>query len=207
MIDTKIKKSRGRPSKFDRNDVIVKACQLFREKGFEATSIAQLCEATKLKPPSLYASFSDKETLFCEVLETYHAPYARILNDIFSQPISTLDALTQLLLMNKSMHCCGQMNGCLIANSSIQVDNADSNISRLIKALHDKNEAMITARIEQGKEAGDVASSVNSAAVARFINGTVQGSAVLARGQQSSEAVSDMLETAMQLLPALLKSA
>lgn len=58
------KKSRGRPKVFDREAALDKAMTLFWQHGYEATSLADLVEATGAKAPTLYAEFTNKEGCF-----------------------------------------------------------------------------------------------------------------------------------------------
>ena len=64
-------KPRGRPREFDREAALDAAMQVFWEKGFEAASINDLTTAMNVNPPSLYAAFGDKETLFLATIEHY----------------------------------------------------------------------------------------------------------------------------------------
>lgn len=63
-----VKESRGRPKVFDRDAALDKAMKLFWQHGYEATSLADLVEATGAKAPTLYAEFTNKEG--------YSAPYS-----------------------------------------------------------------------------------------------------------------------------------
>lgn len=63
-----VKKSRGRPKVFDRDAALDKAMKLFWQHGYEATSLADLVEATGAKAPTLYAEFTTKRG--------YSAPYS-----------------------------------------------------------------------------------------------------------------------------------
>lgn len=53
---------------FDREAALDKAMTLFWQHGYEATSLADLVEATGAKAPTLYAEFVNKEGLFRAVL-------------------------------------------------------------------------------------------------------------------------------------------
>ncbi|ESH14867.1 TetR family regulatory protein [Salmonella enterica subsp. enterica serovar Gaminara str. ATCC BAA-711] len=70
------KKSRGRPKVFDREAALDKAMTLFWQHGYEATSLADLVEATGAKAPTLYAEFTNKEGLFRAVLDRYITRFA-----------------------------------------------------------------------------------------------------------------------------------
>ncbi len=54
----------ARPREFDRDQVVDRAVDVFWRKGFEATSIRDLVEATGLNRGSLYNTFGDKAGLF-----------------------------------------------------------------------------------------------------------------------------------------------
>jgi len=55
--------------KFERENVIRVASQLFWEKGFTATSTRDLQEAINMRPGSIYAAFGSKEVLYSESLK------------------------------------------------------------------------------------------------------------------------------------------
>src|SRR5260370_21309990 len=57
-------RGRGRPREFDVDDALDKAARVFREKGYHATSIADLMEAMELASGSVYKAFKDKQAVF-----------------------------------------------------------------------------------------------------------------------------------------------
>ena len=67
---------RGRPRAFDMDKALDAALDLFWRKGYEGTSIADLTKAMGINPPSLYAAFGGKETLFHQALDRYEAAHA-----------------------------------------------------------------------------------------------------------------------------------
>jgi TetR/AcrR family transcriptional regulator, transcriptional repressor for nem operon len=62
-----------RPREFDTATVLNQAMRLFWRKGYVATSMADIYQATGLKPGNLYAAFKDKEGLFQQAFEQYAA--------------------------------------------------------------------------------------------------------------------------------------
>lgn len=68
-------KSKGRPRQFDREQALQQALLLFWQKGYEQTSISDLCSEMKINPPSLYAAFGSKKALFCAALDNYTRQY------------------------------------------------------------------------------------------------------------------------------------
>ena len=55
------------------------ALALFHERGYDAVGVAELSQATGVKPPSLYAAFGSKQGLFeraVALCEKYERPVA-----------------------------------------------------------------------------------------------------------------------------------
>jgi len=73
----------GRPRTFDMDQALDQALQVFWEKGYEGTSIADLTEAMGVNPPSLYAAFGNKEKLFKKALDRYETRRDEIFEEAF----------------------------------------------------------------------------------------------------------------------------
>ena len=61
-------RGKGRPRAFDRGLALHRALEVFWQQGYAPASVASLCKAMKINPPSLYATFGNKATLFLSVL-------------------------------------------------------------------------------------------------------------------------------------------
>lgn len=64
-------KGRGRPRAFDKDAALDAAQALFHRHGYEGVGVAALARAMGINPPSLYAAFGDKASLFGQVLGRY----------------------------------------------------------------------------------------------------------------------------------------
>jgi TetR/AcrR family transcriptional regulator, transcriptional repressor for nem operon len=64
-----------RPKAYDEDHVLDAAMRVFWRKGYVATSMADIYAATGLKPGNLYATFTDKETLFRRAFDAYAAHF------------------------------------------------------------------------------------------------------------------------------------
>src|SRR5690606_38817303 len=72
VVATKnISRPRGRPRRFDPEQAVAIAQQLFHARGYDAVSIAELTEALGINPPSFYAAFGNKASLYARVLDRY----------------------------------------------------------------------------------------------------------------------------------------
>lgn len=80
-------------TKYDRQEVVHKATDLFWEKGYHATSMRNLQEAVDLRPGSIYAGFGSKEGLFKETLQHYASKSLEKLASFSENNDSPLEAL------------------------------------------------------------------------------------------------------------------
>nr|WP_281061379.1 TetR/AcrR family transcriptional regulator [Sphingobium sp. Sx8-8] len=69
---------------------------MFHEHGYDGTGVAALAQAMGINPPSLYAAFGDKASLFGQVLARYAAS-ALPVGDLLSPGAPPAQALTRLL--------------------------------------------------------------------------------------------------------------
>ena len=76
----------GRPRAFDMDEALDQALNVFWAKGYEGTSIADLTAAMGINPPSLYAAFGNKETLFRKALDRCEARRGEIFDEAFTAP-------------------------------------------------------------------------------------------------------------------------
>jgi len=61
----------ARPREFDADAALERAMQAFWAKGYKATSLDELCAATRLSRSSLYAAFGGKRALLHRSLDRY----------------------------------------------------------------------------------------------------------------------------------------
>ncbi len=61
----------ARPREFDIDIALDRAMEAFWEKGYEATSLDDLCEVTGLSRSSLYATFGSKRKLLLRSVDRY----------------------------------------------------------------------------------------------------------------------------------------
>ena len=61
----------ARPREFDEEAVLDAAMQCFWRRGYEATSVRDLIDKTRITGASLYNAFGDERTLFAKSLDRY----------------------------------------------------------------------------------------------------------------------------------------
>jgi TetR/AcrR family transcriptional repressor for divergent bdcA len=90
MDTTKKDSARGRPRRFDIDEAVAIAQQLFHARGYDAVGVADIATALGINPPSFYAAFGSKMGLYGRVLDRYAATGAIPLADLLrpDQPVA-----------------------------------------------------------------------------------------------------------------------
>jgi TetR/AcrR family transcriptional repressor for divergent bdcA len=119
VTDIKKERARGRPRCFDRSAAINTALSLFRQKGYDGVAVAELSQALRIKPPSLYAAFGNKHGLFVEAVKAYAAEEGTFIREAVDKATSLEEAVTNLLLTAAEAFCkCKNEPGCLILDGT-----------------------------------------------------------------------------------------
>lgn len=97
MDPTEKARARGRPRRFDREEAVATAQQLFHARGYDAVSVAEVTEALGINPPSFYAAFGSKAGLYARILERWTGTGAIPLHDILQPDRPVAESLAILL--------------------------------------------------------------------------------------------------------------
>src|SRR4051795_7395003 len=88
----------ARTREFDTDTAVRQSMELFWRRGYEATSIQDLVEATGLGRGSLYAAFGSKDGLYEAALVGYAEQAAAANAEQLARPAPTREVLRDLLI-------------------------------------------------------------------------------------------------------------
>jgi TetR/AcrR family transcriptional repressor of nem operon len=180
----------GRPKSFDREEVLDRAMAVFWRKGYGATSIRDLVEATGLNPGSLYDSFEDKHGLFLEAVARYRRTVvARRLQEL-QRPGPALDRIEAFFedVVRFSLGE-GRLLGCLMTNSAIELAPRDRDAAVAVAANFAEIEAAFRQVLRRAREAGEIAADRPVEDLARYLTSGLQGLRVMAKAQPDEAAL------------------
>ena len=183
---------RGRPRKFDRQQALERAMQVFWAKGYEGAQLAELTRAMGINPPSFYAAFGSKQAIFHEAVELYlGTPGARSMQALEE----TADSRAAIEAMALAAPGSG---GCLLIVGLINAQ-PDSEPSRAyLQDLRRMTLARVRARLERGVSEGDLAPDTDTAALASFCATVMQGLSLQARDGATAEELDGIIAAAMR---------
>lgn len=190
----------ARPREFNKEDALQKAMHLFWQKGYEATSMTDLLEATGLSKSSLYDTFGDKRKLFLTALDAYRQfrqeGFKAALNDgrLARESIAALfEGFTTKVLEDRRGY------GCMSCNEAVEFGPGDQEVQGIVLADFQAMEEAFAEAVARGQRDGSITNQEPPQRLARFLTVHLQGLHVMARAgasvEQFDDAIAVMLST------------
>lgn len=192
----------GRPRGFDREVALSVAMDLFWRHGFEGTSTSQLTAAMGISPPSLYAAFGPKESLYREALALYGRRHGRFLSEPLAENLSAREAIVQVLQgAARQFSGAAHAAGCMVAYTDMSA--APDGAARVAEmaGLRQAAQRALQIRLEAAASAGELPDSADAATWAAYIAMVVQGMAVQARDGADQATLLRMADLALMSWP------
>lgn len=185
----------GRPASFNRGEVIQVAADLFWRQGYYSTSISDLVDLTSLNPGSLYNAFNNKQGLLLEAIQYYGEGSFQRAYRCFHQPNDIHQASKQFFyalidVMQADKDC----KGCLLVNTWLEVAHHDETVKLLLTRIFDRVEAQFCAGFNYAKKRGQLAESVDPAALAKFMMVSIWGLRVMSRVSSKEGHIQQVVE-------------
>jgi TetR/AcrR family transcriptional regulator, copper-responsive repressor len=177
-------KRRGRPRAYDPEAALQRATDSFWRSGYSGTSLDEICAATGMNRPSLYAAFGDKHTLYLKALEHYWQLGLVTMREALADRDRPLaEVLMRAYDAQLSIYFSGEgrPRGCFAVGTATTeaVDDPEirSALAEGLRAL----DADLEARLQIAREAGELKADADPAALAMVASATLHTIAIRAR--------------------------
>jgi TetR/AcrR family transcriptional regulator, copper-responsive repressor len=191
---------RGRPREYDRATALERAVLLFWERGYEATSIADLTAAMGIGPPSLYAGFGSKRRLFDEALAAYARDYRGFMARALTEEPTLRRGIARLLREAAGAYTLrGRPRGCLIISAAINCSSGD--VQKALRTVRNEGVDQLERVIARSIQAGDLTAGADARALALFASVVMQGMALQARDGASRSELERVADLALSAWP------
>lgn len=192
----------ARPREFDEDDAVRIAGETFWRRGYQATSIKELEEATGLTAGSLYKAYGSKRELFARCLEQYmkdHS-YLAILMRTFDAPLmQSICGIFDTIIASTSAKST-RPAGCLVTNLVTELRNVDPAIGDdAANALIEMQKAL-RFRLRWAQEHGDLRASHDIGGLAAYLMVVIQGMLVLSTSTKDVAAMKQARDIALAAL-------
>ena len=194
----------GRKKSYDREVLIGKAMEIFRDHGFAGTSAEMLVQGLGVNRYSLYAEFGSKQGLFDAALRRYD-------EDVVERNFGPLEApgagINEVRVLLDFFGTAGEGpasgRGCLLCNTAVEFGPDDPSGAGFVQRYFDRLSAAFYAALDNAHGKGELRPPVEPRAEAGFFTASVLGMFVMLRAKAPATVVEDASRVAIDHLEAL----
>lgn len=181
---------RGRPRTFTKEKALFCALELFWQRGYENTSVTDVCKALGLTPPSLYAAFGSKARLFCEAVDLYETRYWDGLKERFQRSATLVEGVRRFFLdASGAMTLHDTPCGCLVVLATINASPKDPTVFEKVSGIRAATKALFEERLARAVREGELSPETDVKALAECLNMLLEGMSLAAKSGATKEAM------------------
>lgn len=187
----------GRTRGFDVDHALDAAVRLFWERGFDATSMRDLCDAMNVQPGSVYAAFGAKRDLFAAALRRYAETVSADAIARITSAAGGMQGVREYFAHLVDAMVDGDRRwGCLITNTLVEHAARDPEFAGLMD-LHLANlRAAFAAALTRARADGELRPGAGPES-ADLLVAVVQGMNVLAKSRPGRPALRAVADSAL----------
>ena len=190
----------SRPREFDVDLALDRALDAFWSKGYEATSLDELCEATGLSRSSLYGTFGSKRELLLQAVDRYVERRTPDLAAILAQqPVQAAFAALARQFIDQIVSGPGR-RGCFLGNCAAELPRGDRAAMVRVRQGLERTQATFRAALMQGAARKELAADADLDALARFLTAGFQGLRLVGKVNPYRALLEDIARTMLRCL-------
>ena len=200
VLTGEITRPRGRPREFDLNAALDQAIRVFREQGYNATSIPDLIAAMGLATGSIYKAFRDKRAVFLAAYDRYTLLRNEQIAAVARTTKPARERLRDMLAFYvESARGIEGRRGCLVVGSAVELAAVDREVAARVSASLARNEAFLADLIRQGQADKSIPGRIDPEETARVMVYLTQGLRVVGKSGRPPPETSTVVDIAMKL--------
>lgn len=191
----------ARPRKFDEDAAVERALDLFWSRGYEATSVDDLCAATGLSRSSLYAAFGGKRDLLLRAVDRYSDRRTPVIAAMLARRQPVRDAFAGLLHAFIEQIVAGPgRRGCFLGNCAAELPRSDRAAMARVRDGLARTEATFREALAGARTRGELPLNADVGALARFLTAGIQGLRLVGKVNADRKALEDIAATLLSCL-------
>ncbi|WP_454621385.1 TetR/AcrR family transcriptional regulator [Bradyrhizobium cenepequi] len=199
--DTAGAKRRGRPRAYEPDVALGKALDLFRKRGFAATSLDDLSAATGMNRPSLYGAFGDKRELYIKSYQRYRDDARAAMVDIFREELPIRERLARIYAVALDIYLAGDSpRGCFTVVTAASDAVADPEIRALALDGFVELDKAFASCFRRGQEKGELSPTADVTALAQLASATLHTIALRARARVPRKELEALVNGAIDMM-------
>ncbi|WP_305042195.1 TetR/AcrR family transcriptional regulator [Geoalkalibacter sp.] len=183
-----------------RKKILDDAAHLFRTKGFGATSINDLLEATGVTKGSLYFHFPGKDDLGLEYLRQASERFMDFIDEGLEGDTAAqkLDSFLRLALDYHRGR--GFVGGCLFGNTALETSDTAPAFAQMTAEVFLEWKRKLAAIIAHAQDEGAIHQGRTAESLAEFVIAVLEGGIMQSRLHKTEEPMNNCIETLRLML-------
>jgi TetR/AcrR family transcriptional regulator, transcriptional repressor for nem operon len=165
----------ARLREFDTDEVMEAVINAFWQRGYEATSLADLMAVTGLQKGSIYKAFGDKRSLFLTALQSYLDRLYGLTREALSDPVPARAISNWLHLLADTAATPGETKGCFALNSTIEMAPHDADVAKMLESQYARIGKLLETTLSKGQQAGSFRQDLSAAQLRQLLLVTANG--------------------------------
>ena len=182
------------------------ADELMYARGYEAVSVADLCDAADARKGSFYHWWPSKRDLTLAMLDrAMERNRTRLFEPIFGQEALAIDkfrryadALADGLAANRDKS--GHVVGCRFGNFAVELSTRDATVRERVAAALSEIGEVFEMAIQEGIDTGEISASIDPANGAMTILAIMEGLMVLSKANDDPDLLRRLADDVERLL-------
>ena len=191
----------ARPREFDEMEAMDSAVEVFKAKGYEASSLMDLLKSMKLSKSSLYNSFGTKHELFLSAIDHYAINTEMKLKQRLEEGATAREKL-QLILEDSLHYGMDKVlsRGCFLHNSALERLPHDELAAEKIASGLNRMRKVYIQVLEEGQKNGEISDRHSIETLADLFVNAVLGLHSFARVMPDEERLKKLSKTLLETI-------
>ncbi len=172
----------GRPREFDRDAALVRACDLFWQRGYEGVSMADLAATLGLASARIYAAFGSKEELFREAVQLYESHDGGFPDRALLEEPTAYRAIERMLREGIELYTRkrGRL-GCMVVSAATNCTTENDRVREWLTEHRRARTASIVRRLKQAVRDGELKQGTDAQTLGDLCASFLHGLSIQAR--------------------------
>lgn len=192
----------SKKSKFNREEAVANATNLYWEKGYHATSMRNLQDAIDMRPGSIYAEFGSKDGVFKASLQHYAQISIEQLQNVraeSSSPLNALKTFVKQAVIESQTNSPSSM--CMLAKTVAELTEEQAELLNIAREALNSVEAQFANLIKEAQEIGEITKDKKADELARFLQIQITGLRTYAKTSNGDIPLENMINELFEHYP------
>jgi len=189
----------ARPRNFDQTAVLEGAVDMFRERGFEGTSVPELIARLGICRQSLYNTFGNKRGLYLEALEAYGRREVDAKVAVLAAEGSPLENVRTLIRGFAALVGACPSEGCLTVTAMVETRD-DAEALAIVEEQVMRFEDGFREALERARDLGELKPEARPDRLARALTTGCYGMGLLSKLPGSGPRIGDAVSVLLQVI-------